>query len=106
MHQHRPHHQHHTPTGVVSDTGDHQQQQRRQRAAAASVDLQPARGPNPIQHLLQRQLGNNVPGFRRRLYRERLNVARNLYRRDLMAHYGCVNAIEFSDEGELLVSGE
>ncbi|XP_076063729.1 uncharacterized protein LOC143038430 [Oratosquilla oratoria] len=35
----------------------------------------------------------------------RMDVARNLYRKDLYAHYGCVNAIEFSKEGELLVSG-
>ncbi|XP_042859768.1 dentin sialophosphoprotein-like isoform X1 [Penaeus japonicus] len=35
----------------------------------------------------------------------RLNSSRNLYRKDLYAHYGCVNAIEFSKEGDLLVSG-
>ncbi|KAK7079703.1 DDB1- and CUL4-associated factor 5 [Halocaridina rubra] len=35
----------------------------------------------------------------------RLNTSRNLYRKDLYAHYGCVNAIEFSNEGNLLVSG-
>lgn len=67
-------------------------------------------GPNPILHLLQRQQGivsaTNAAEFRRGMFRERLNVSRNLYRRDLMAHFGCVNAIEFSEEGELLVSGE
>ncbi|ROT81775.1 WD repeat-containing protein 22 [Penaeus vannamei] len=35
----------------------------------------------------------------------RLDSSRNLYRKDLYAHYGCVNAIEFSKEGDLLVSG-
>lgn len=36
----------------------------------------------------------------------RLDSSRNLYRKDLYAHYGCVNAIEFSKEGDLLVSGK
>ncbi|XP_045605789.1 dentin sialophosphoprotein isoform X2 [Procambarus clarkii] len=35
----------------------------------------------------------------------RLDTSKNLYRKDLYAHYGCVNAIEFSREGDLLVSG-
>ncbi|XP_045133185.1 DDB1- and CUL4-associated factor 5-like isoform X1 [Portunus trituberculatus] len=35
----------------------------------------------------------------------RLNASKNLYSKDLYAHYGCVNAIEFSNEGDLLVSG-
>lgn len=79
---------------------------RRSSRGTVAGDMQAAVGPNPVRHIIQRQLGNNVQGLRPALYRERLNVARNLYRRDLVAHYGCVNAIEFSDEGELLVSGE
>ncbi|CAH0728522.1 unnamed protein product, partial [Brenthis ino] len=39
------------------------------------------------------------------LYNKRLDAAKNLYRRDLVCHFGCVNAIEFSSNGELLVSG-
>ncbi|XP_066959054.1 DDB1- and CUL4-associated factor 5-like isoform X2 [Macrobrachium rosenbergii] len=35
----------------------------------------------------------------------RLDSSRDLYHKDLYAHYGCVNAIEFSAEGDLLVSG-
>ncbi|XP_071545634.1 uncharacterized protein [Panulirus ornatus] len=35
----------------------------------------------------------------------RLDTSKNLYRKNLYAHYGCVNAIEFSREGDLLVSG-
>lgn len=27
------------------------------------------------------------------------------YRKDLVAHYGCVNAVEFSNNGQFLVSG-
>uniref|UniRef100_T1JJB3 Uncharacterized protein n=1 Tax=Strigamia maritima TaxID=126957 RepID=T1JJB3_STRMM len=39
------------------------------------------------------------------LMKDRLYCARNLYRKDLYSHYGCVNAIEFSTDGEWLVSG-
>lgn len=39
------------------------------------------------------------------LVRERLRSAKSLFRRDLKAHYGCVNAIEFSNDGVFIVSG-
>lgn len=29
----------------------------------------------------------------------------SLYRKDLLAHYGCVNAVEFSEDGSVFVSG-
>lgn len=35
----------------------------------------------------------------------RLDYGYSLQRRDLYAHYGCVNAIEFSNDGCFLVSG-
>ncbi|GIX69582.1 DDB1- and CUL4-associated factor 5 [Caerostris extrusa] len=35
----------------------------------------------------------------------RLQFSKYLYSKDLYAHYGCVNAIEFSNNGEWLVSG-
>ncbi|XP_029711676.1 DDB1- and CUL4-associated factor 5 [Aedes albopictus] len=60
---------------------------------------------NVLGHLVSRQLGDNVDNFRNNLFHERLRIARNLYKKDLVSHYGCVNAIEFSQEGELLVSG-
>lgn len=62
-------------------------------------------GANPIMHLLNRQIGNNIYYFRRNLFRERLASVRNLYRKNLVSHYGCVNAIEFSSTGDLLISG-
>lgn len=64
-----------------------------------------AEGANPISHLINRQIGNSIFDFRQNLYRERLASARNLYRKNLVAHYGCVNAIEFSSNGDLLTSG-
>lgn len=41
----------------------------------------------------------------RQLIEARLDAAKSLYRRDLLCHYGCVNALEFSRDGQLLVSG-
>lgn len=29
----------------------------------------------------------------------------SLFKKDLLAHYGCVNAVEFSDDGTIFVSG-
>ncbi|KRT85832.1 WD40 domain-containing protein, partial [Oryctes borbonicus] len=43
--------------------------------------------------------------IKNKLFKERLKQAKNLFRKDLLAHYGCVNAIEFSEGGDLLVSG-
>lgn len=63
-------------------------------------------GTNPIANLINRQIGNDLFNFREKLYRERLASVQCMYRRDLVFHYGCVNAIEFSADGELLVSGK
>ncbi|KAI9584719.1 hypothetical protein GQX74_006614 [Glossina fuscipes] len=48
---------------------------------------------------------NQPRTFTSHLYRERLRVAKNLYKTDLIGHYGCVNAIEFSHGGQFLASG-
>ena len=37
---------------------------------------------------------------------DRLAKAKSLFRRDLKSHYGCVNAIEFSNDGHYILSGE
>jgi hypothetical protein len=60
---------------------------------------------NPLGYLVKRQYNERLH-IHKQLLRERLYSARNLYRKDLLAHYGCVNAIEFSNKGELLASGE
>ncbi|XP_037046872.1 DDB1- and CUL4-associated factor 5 [Bradysia coprophila] len=62
-------------------------------------------GPNSVGHVINRQMGQNVHNFRKTIFRERLNVAKTLYKKDLISHFGCVNAIEFSEEGEWLISG-
>lgn len=64
-----------------------------------------AKDANCVSHLINRQIGENVHNFKSNLLSERLGAARSLYRSDLLAHYGCVNAIEFSADGELLISG-
>ncbi|KAH8030248.1 hypothetical protein HPB51_006680 [Rhipicephalus microplus] len=51
-----------------------------------------------------RQYDGDV-GLRNALMRDGLVFGADLYRKDLYAHYGCVNAIEFSNDGEWLVSG-
>ena len=61
---------------------------------------------NIFKQLINRQADNNIYQFQPNLYRERLRLAKNLYRTDLVAHYGCVNAIEFSNGGQYLVSGK
>ncbi|CAK1583761.1 unnamed protein product [Parnassius mnemosyne] len=59
---------------------------------------------NPLPYLTKREYGL-IPNIKSQLFNKRLNAAKNLYRRDLVCHFGCVNAIEFSSNGELLVSG-
>lgn len=61
-------------------------------------------GINPTCYVLDRQYQNKCV-IRSKLFSERLANARSLYKKDLFAHYGCVNAIEFSNDGELLISG-
>ncbi|XP_055853379.1 DDB1- and CUL4-associated factor 5 [Episyrphus balteatus] len=63
-------------------------------------------GPNLLKQIVARQLQQRNPqAFQSHLFRERLRLARNLYKFDLIAHYGCVNAIEFSNGGDFLASG-
>lgn len=59
---------------------------------------------SPLPYLQKRECGI-LPDLKSQLFNNRLNAAKNLFRRDLVCHFGCVNAIEFSNNGELLVSG-
>lgn len=60
---------------------------------------------NPLRYIIQRQYKDDII-IKNKLFSERFAKARNLYRKDLLAHYGCVNAIEFSEDGEYLISGK
>ncbi|KAK5648903.1 hypothetical protein RI129_003795 [Pyrocoelia pectoralis] len=59
---------------------------------------------NPLGYIINRPFNDKLV-IKNKIFKERLARAKNLYRKDLFAHYGCVNAIEFSTEGELLASG-
>ncbi|CAH2094703.1 unnamed protein product [Euphydryas editha] len=59
---------------------------------------------NPLPYITKREYGL-LHNLKSQIFNKRLNAAKNLYRRDLVCHYGCVNAIEFSSNGELFVSG-
>ncbi len=50
---------------------------------------------------------NGMPRSSVMLLRDRLAGAKNLFRKDLKGHFGCVNAIEFSHGGgETIASGK
>ncbi|XP_011636836.1 DDB1- and CUL4-associated factor 5 isoform X1 [Pogonomyrmex barbatus] len=57
-----------------------------------------------LSYVLARQIDDKVD-YCRTLVNARFENSENLYRKDLLSHYGCVNAIEFSNQGDLLVSG-
>lgn len=60
---------------------------------------------NPLSYLIGRQIDDKVDHCKR-LVNARFESSENLFRKDLLSHYGCVNAIEFSNQGDLLVSGK
>jgi len=57
-----------------------------------------------LRYIQKRELGSK---FRedKIFVREKLATDQHLHKKDLLAHFGCVNAVEFSGEGSLLVSG-
>lgn len=59
-----------------------------------------------VSHHFARQYGFSSPdSFHSRLFKNRLSQAKSLFKRDLVSHFGCVNAIEFSKDGKFLTSG-
>jgi hypothetical protein len=60
---------------------------------------------NTVSHLINSQI-NPIYNSRSKHYQTCFDYAWNLFSKDLKAHYGCVNAIEFSNrESEYLASG-
>ncbi|XP_043271607.1 DDB1- and CUL4-associated factor 5 isoform X2 [Venturia canescens] len=59
---------------------------------------------NPLDCFLRRQIDDRT-NHCKRLVSARIDDSENLFRKDLLSHYGCVNAIEFSPQGDLLISG-
>lgn len=61
---------------------------------------------NIVHSFIRRSYGlEKSKNFQLMLFKDRLSIAKNLFKRDLVSHYGCVNAIEFSQEGNWLTSG-
>jgi len=59
---------------------------------------------HPVKYMLHRSSFDHGP-FYRNIVNWQFEKAKSLYRKNLLAHFGCVNAIEFSKDGNLLVSG-
>ena len=59
-----------------------------------------------VDFLFERETSKDVL-LRRRFVSDRLAHRSTLYKKNLMGHYGCVNAIEFSNSGgNFLASGK
>ncbi|XP_058809986.1 DDB1- and CUL4-associated factor 5 [Phymastichus coffea] len=85
------------------NTNKHNDHDQQLEMASSSVKLQ-TNPCNPINYIINRQTDSKV-NYCHKLIDARFFNAQNLFRKDLYAHYGCINAIEFSKEGDLLVSG-
>lgn len=59
---------------------------------------------NPVNYVYCREYTDSQSCIKQ-ILTARLNAAKSLYSKNLLAHFGCVNAIEFSIGGELLASG-
>jgi hypothetical protein len=61
---------------------------------------------NTVNHLINSQI-NSKRNSLSKFYQNSFDYAWNLYSKDLKAHFGCVNAIEFSNrESEHIASGK
>ncbi|KAL5284063.1 DCAF5 family protein [Megaselia abdita] len=60
---------------------------------------------NLADQLVEREESGSLFNFQDGLIKNRMRVAKSLYRKNLSGHYGCVNAIEFSHGGRFLASG-
>jgi len=59
---------------------------------------------NAVGYLYYREYNDSL-NIQKRILNSRLNSANSLHSKNLLAHFGCVNAIEFSNGGEYLASG-
>lgn len=58
-----------------------------------------------LNELLKREYKDNTTRLSKKIFNDRLKFAQNLYNKNFLAHYGCVNAIEFLNGGQFLASG-
>lgn len=59
-----------------------------------------------LDELFKREYKDNTIKFSKKIVSDRLKFAQNLYNKNFLAHYGCVNAIEFLNGGQFLASGK
>lgn len=59
---------------------------------------------NMLSFLANRSINHRFDDYKN-LTKQLFDTSKDLYKKDLTAHYGCVNAIEFSSDGNLLFSG-
>ena len=57
--------------------------------------------------LVDRFVGRTLDGgdISDNIFSDWCGKSHSLYKRDLLAHYGCVNAVEFSEDGTIFISG-
>lgn len=67
----------------------------------------PQRGLSAFQYVCRRHHGGDNQSHLARLVVDHHFSESNgiLFRKNLLSHYGCVNAIEFSEDGSLMASG-
>ncbi|XP_068109952.1 DDB1- and CUL4-associated factor 5 [Hyperolius riggenbachi] len=74
--------------------------------SAATMKRDTGCGMRSALGFLSRRGLHGDPLLKEDFQRRRLQACRNLYKKDLLGHFGCVNAIEFSNNGgHMLVSG-
>ncbi|XP_048393873.2 DDB1- and CUL4-associated factor 5 [Stegostoma tigrinum] len=99
--------------GTDDDDDDDEGEERRPRLSAApgagalvADTMKEPAGPESLLRFLGRRALSGDRFLKEAFQRLRLSSCRNLFKKDLLGHFGCVNAIEFSGgAGELLVSG-
>lgn len=60
---------------------------------------------NPVKYVSAKQYHSNGSQHQWSFMDQALDSASDFYRKNLYGHYGCVNAVEFSLDGQYLASG-
>lgn len=60
---------------------------------------------NPLSIIKRERDGTSLSSLKESLFGHRIEQSQSLFKIDLRGHYGCVNAIEYSSDGEFIASG-
>ncbi|XP_014214692.1 DDB1- and CUL4-associated factor 5 [Copidosoma floridanum] len=102
--KHNHHHHHHHSQEDEEETATKGPSEKHQSAAPVALQPRQLNPCNPLGYILNRQIDHKINHCKRLVDARFLN-SKNLFRKDLYAHFGCINAIEFSPEGDFLISG-